>query len=809
MGHALLRIFALVAAGWLFAKTAAGAEPPRYNRDVRPILALHCFSCHGPDHTNRKGGVRLDERAAALHAADSGSTPIVPGKPEASEVVRRIFASDPGEMMPPPSANKPLTTSQKALLKRWIAGGATYEPHWAFIVPQRIPPPAVKRSAWPRNAVDSFILSRLEQESLPPSPEAPPATLLRRLSLDLTGLPPSLADAKQFEREMAQASASDGPGGRSAADRVYSAWVERLLASPHYGERMAVDWLDAARFADSNGYQVDRDRDMHVWRDWVIAAFNADKSYDRFTIEQLAGDLLPGATRDQKIATGFHRNHMFNEESGVIPEEFLIEYCADRVETTSTVWLGLTINCARCHDHKFDPFTQRDYYSLLAYFHNLPEVGLGNAGAPIGRTAPPFLPLPAPRLEAQTAALTRDLAQAKGRLARAHAGDPDRKTLADKIAGLQKELKAVEGQIPTVLVMQELPTPRPTHILMRGAYNKPGALVTAGTPAALPPASRPVPPNRLGLAEWLVDPANPLTARVTMNRLWQSLFGVGLVRTTEDFGTQGESPTHPQLLDWLATEFPRRNWDLKAMTRLLVTSSTYRQSSRLTPLLREHDPENRLYARGPRFRLQAEFLRDQALAASGLLRAEIGGPSVKPYQPPGLYEEVVSGYTARTYVAGTGDDLFRRSLYTYWKRSVPNPGMLVFDAPFRETCVVRRPRTNTPLQALDLMNDPTYVEAARCLAQRMAHAAVRSTRERLSLGFQSLLIRPPRPAELDVLLAAYDRALADFRGDRQSAARLLQVGQSAVDKSIEPAQLAALTTVADTLLNLDEAVTKE
>jgi hypothetical protein len=791
---------------------AGASEPLRFNRDVRPILSSRCFGCHGRDNNARKAGVRLDVREKAVRAADSGTIPIVPGKPEASEVVRRIFNHDEAEVMPPTATGKPLTKSERELLRQWIAEGAKYEPHWAFIAPERRRPPAVSHAAWTRNAVDNFILARLDQEGLAPSPQAERATLFRRLALDLTGLPPAPADLLAFESEIRAAEAVDAPtrGPSPAADAVYNAWVDRLLASPHYGERMAVDWLDCARFADTNGYQVDRDRQVSAWRDWVIDAFNSNQPFDQFTVEQLAGDLLPHPTLQQKIATGFQRNHIFNEEGGALADEFLAEYCADRVETTSTVWLGLTLNCCRCHDHKFDPFTQRDYYSLLAFFHNLPEVGLGNAGVGIGRTAPPFLKLPAPKLEAKLADLNRELAKSRRQVS--HVGDvkaPEYRRLADQIKAIKRQITETDEQIPTAMVMQELPQPRRTFILVRGAYNKPGAEVTADTPATLPRLSSDLPRNRLGLARWLVDPANPLPARVMVNRLWQSLFGVGLVRTAEDFGTQGELPSHPELLDWLATELVRRDWDVKAMLRLLVTSSTYRQSSRLTPMLHERDPENRLLARGPRFRLQAEFLRDQALAASGLLVSKLGGPSVRPYFPPGIYEQVVSSYVAPTYVAGTGDDLYRRSLYTYWKRSVPNPTLLLFDAPFRETCTVRRTRTNTPLQALDLMNDPTYVEAARCLAQRMLREGGGTTAQQLTLGFQLVLTRKPHEAELAILVAAHDRALKEFQREPASAADLLKVGKSSVDPTIKPADLAALTTVASTLLNLDEAVTKE
>ncbi|MEZ6146691.1 MAG: PSD1 and planctomycete cytochrome C domain-containing protein [Planctomycetaceae bacterium] len=1019
-----------------------------FNRDIRPILSSQCMECHGRDDEDRQAGVRFDLRASALSPADSGEIPIVPGNPDFSELIRRVESTDPATVMPPAGSGKELSERQKTLLRRWVTEGAEYEDHWAFVPPDRPEPPSVKQSSWLRNPIDAFILARMEQAGLNPSPEAERSTLFRRLSLDLTGLPPTLEDFAAFSREMSAAEREDQenseqPGERtsttsSSADRVYSRWVNKLLASPHYGERMAVDWLDAARFADTNGYQVDRDREMYAWRDWVINAFNVNLPFDQFTIEQVAGDLLPDATLDQRIATGFLRNHMLNEEGGVIPEEFLAEYCADRVETTMTVWLGQTFLCARCHDHKYDPFTQRDYYSLFAFFHNAPEQGLGNYGANIRRNAPPILKLPAPELEAKIQSLNQDLAEVQKHLAEteatlasesadwserirhsdiawstveatsarlgeamltldeerssvrlpateagdyncvieaqlplaavtamklefshvegssepesdpgsatsniqlthlqvmsvgeepvepqplpiraaqiadslpaaevAKALDEDRKVgtiaslvgdaevsaavtlevaapavppgivrfelsisvseptsplslriyatdadqdlllpsdidlivqklptdrtgdevkrlsdfrktqsqehrrLTEQVAAINDQIDNTDLEIPTTLVMEEMSTPRATHILMRGAYNRQGDVVTAETPVALLPMSPDLPRNRLGLAKWIVDPENPLTARVAVNRLWQSLFGVGLVRTAEDFGTQGEPPSHPELLDWLATEFVRSGWDVKAMMSLLVNSSTYRQSSRQTPSLQLRDPENRLLARGARFRLQAEFLRDQALAASGLVVPQIGGPSVKPYHPPGLYEQVVAGSSANTYVVGEGTDLYRRSLYTYWKRSVPNPAMLLFDAPFRETCTMRRSRTNTPLQALNLMNDPTYVEAARCLAQRMRLERGDTPREWIGHGFRLVLVRPPNETELAILVHAYDRCVEEYRNESEGADGLVSVGDSPTNPQVEQAQLAALTTVASTILNLDETVTRE
>lgn len=1049
-GSALVLAIAVLS-GQTVAIQAAEPQSVQFNRDIRPILAENCFQCHGPDPSHRKSGLRLDLREAALKPADSGELAIVPNQPQASSLVKRIESDDPGERMPPADSKKQLSAAQKELLKRWIAAGAPFELHWSFVQPQRPELPKVEQSSWPRNAIDWFVLARLEKEGLAPAPEADNVTLFRRLSLDLTGLPPQPADVDAFVREMAEAA------GKTDVDATYARWVEKLLSSPHFGERMAVDWLDAARFADSNGYQVDRDRENYAWRDWVIRAFNDNQPFDQFTIEQIAGDLLPQATLDQKIATGFHRNHMLNEEGGIIGEEFLAEYCADRVETTATVWLAQTLGCARCHDHKYDPFTQRDFYGLFAFFHNVNEAGVGNYGANIRRNAPPMIKLPAPELEAQIAALNTELAAEKqrateietslapgqpaweqsvretpvtwiaaaignarigeralsvesernavkvpagepqeqvivveaqlsvpratalrlefsatalpdaekkplalqlgqlrvfraaetqatplnlragevdGSLPAAEVGKavdadantraaiagmeptvavveldqpiagedpaklrielsvsakeaapawelrvlvagaepellvptavlaivrkqadqrtpPEQKQLTDfrsgkhaghraataKSAALAKQIDERDLQIPTALVMQELPQPRKTHILMRGAYDKKGEEVAAATPGVLPPLPADLPRNRLGLARWLVDPRNPLTARVTVNRFWQSLFGTGLVRTSEDFGIRGEPPSHPELLDWLAVEFAQGAaapasaesksgatppgppllrggdatgaWDVKRLLRLIVTSSTYRQSSRAPLALRQRDPENRLLARGPRFRLQAEFLRDQALAASGLLVRKVGGPSVKPYHPPGLYEQVVAGSSAGTYVAGAGDDLHRRSLYTYWKRSVPNPAMLIFDVPFRESCTVRRSRTNTPLQSLNLLNDPTYVEAARFLAERMLRDGGDLPASRITHGFRLLLARSPRTDELNILTAAYHRALRDFQADPASAAALLTVGAVPADSKLDQVQLAALTTVASIILNLDETLTKE
>ncbi len=834
---------------WMFlaAGLTAGAARVDFNRDIRPLMSDTCFRCHGFDATSRKGKLRLDLREEALKPAKSGAVPIVPGRPEESEILRRLSSSDPEAVMPPPELHKPLAPEQRELFRRWIAEGAEYRGHWSFLPPARSAVPSdpdAESARERRNPIDAFVRARLAGQGLRPSREADRTTLVRRVTLDLTGLPPTPVEVDAFLAD--------------ASPLAYEKVVDRLLASPRYGERMAQDWLDAARFADSNGYQVDRDREMWAWRDWVIGAFNRNLPFDRFTVEQLAGDLLPNPTTDQRIATGFNRNHMINEEGGIIAEEFLAEYCADRVETTATVWLGLTFNCARCHDHKYDPVRQRDFYAMLAFFHNVSEKGVGDYGANIRRSTPPFLKVPSPELEATHAALQRDSASADKQLADLDASlgagmadwekrgvpsappvpadvtaalrkpigqrsdaerkqlldfrlaaSPERVALAKRAGELRKQADAADLAIPVTLVMAEMDKPRPTFVLKRGAYDKPGEEVHAGTPAALPAFPADLPRNRLGLARWIVDPAHPLTARVTVNRFWQSVFGTGLVRTPGDFGSQGESPSHPELLDWLATEFVGSGWNVKSLVRLMVTSATYRQDSRTTPALRGVDPENRLLARGPRNRLPAEAIRDQALAVAGLLADPIGGPSARPYHPPGLYEQVVAGSSANTYVADHGAGLYRRTLYTYWKRSVPNPALLLFDMPFRETCTVRRARTTTPLQALDLLNDPTYVEAARALAQRMVRAGGPSPESRIRLGFRLVAARLPKAPELGVLVAGYHRAVAGFRSDPAGAAGLLTVGESKADPSIDAAELAAYTTVASTLLNLDETVTRE
>ncbi len=768
------------------------AQAPSYNRDIRPILSDNCFSCHGFDPKTREAGLRLDTREGAT-ADHDGVIAIVPGDLGKSALWKRIHSSDDDEVMPPPETHKKITDAQKETLRRWIEQGAPYEKHWSFVPPAAGELPAVKQADWPRGELDRFVLARLEAAGLAPSSEASKESLIRRVTLDLTGLPPTLPEVDAFLAD--------------TSPDAYEKVVDRLLASPAYGERMAVDWLDAARYADTNGYQVDRDRELWAWRDWVIDAFNRNLPFDQFTIEQLAGDLLPDPTHEQRVATGFSRNNMMNEEGGVDPEEFLAEYAADRAETTAAVWLAQTFNCNRCHDHKYDPFTARDFYSLKAFFNQVPERGDGQYNASIRVNSPPQLKLPAPEIEAELARLRTELAAAEGRLAALAADAPDLKKTQDEVAVLRKRIQDTELTIPTTLVMEEMKEPRPTFVLIRGAFNAPGERVEPATPAVLPPMAADLPRNRLGLAKWLVDPANPLTARVTVNRFWQQVFGYGLVKTSEDFGAQGASPSHPELLDWLALDFSGKGWDVKRLMKMMVTSATYRQGAAFTPDLLESDPENRLLARSGRQRLMGEFIRDQALAVSGLLAGKIGGPSVKPYHPPGIYEQLTEGSGTTSYVPGQGDELFRRSLYTYWKRSVPHPAMLAFGTPFREVCSLQRTRSNTPLQALNLMNDETYIEASRFLAARMMESAADAP-QRLAFGFRSVLARPPRPAEQAILERAHQRALADFKADPEAAKALLAVGTKAVATAHDPAELAALATVASTILCMDETVTK-
>jgi hypothetical protein len=1007
-----------------------------FNREIRPILSDNCFTCHGPDEKQRMAGLRFDTKEGAFARAGV----IVAGDSANSKLYQRISAKDADRLMPPLYSGHKLTDRQIESLRRWIDEGAKWETHWAYIAPQNPTIPLVKNSAWPRNPIDKFIQARLEKEGLQPSAEADKATLLRRVSFDLTGLPPSLEELEAFL-------ADHSPD-------AYEKCVDRLLASKHFGERMAMQWLDLARYADTHGYHIDSHRDMWVWRDWVINAFNQNKPFDQFTVEQLAGDLLPDATIEQRIATGFNRNHMINFEGGAIPEEYQVEYVIDRVETTANTWLGMTLGCARCHNHKYDPITQKEFYQFFAFFNTVAEEGLD------GRTgnAAPVLALPSTEQVNESERLSATIKKLEDRLAQkdvtqaqeawekqfvnqvaqaprngliAHyeldgnlsdssgnyhngrtvRGDPafttgilgralnfdgdtqvsfgnywrlgldepfslsfwvngsgnkpvnilqkaanaetgkgfevdlddfrligiqryaarvgfklasdnesgiyirvrepvamgvwqqvtftydgsgkanglrayingvlkDCDILQDNLNGLTnnasdlgvgsreqgksfrgaiddlriygrvldrpdieqlairypiqalltgvfgkrtkegnsrvrdyfltyasdtdlqnsyKELKSVRKQkeeldkhIQTVMVMSEMSKPRETYVLGRGDYRNKLEKVSANVPAILPQMSKEPALNRLALARWLVDSTNPLTARVIVNRFWQMYFGLGIVKTSEDFGSQGEPPVHPELLDWLALEFMKSGWNIKAMQRLIVTSATYRQSSKSSQALVEKDPENRLLARGARFRLSAEMIRDSALVVSGLLNREISGASVFPYQPKGLWEEMAfgDGFSAQEYKQSKGKDLYRRSLYTFWKRTVPPPSLVTFDAPDREKCVGRRVLTNTPLQSLILLNDPLYTEAALKLAGRVLETKKNDTSSRLILLYRLVLQRNPSMAEIKILGTLLKQQLAIYQDDTNKVQK-------------------AWTIACSTVLNLDEAIVRE
>ncbi len=756
--------------------SARAADEIRFNRDVRPILSNRCFKCHGPDL--KKSGLDLQTRDTALKPAKSGSPAIVPGNAAASHLVERIIAEG-SDRMPP--RGDPLTPQQIATLRAWIDQGARYEEHWAYVRPVRHPLPTVQKAGWVRNPIDAFILARLEAEGLTPSPEADRATLIRRVSLDLTGLPPTPQEVDAFLQD-------------TAAD-AYERVVDRLLASPHYGEHQARYWLDLARYGDTNGYEKDERRSIWPYRDWVIDAFNRDLPFDQFTIEQLAGDLLPGATLSQKVATGFHRNTMTNTEGGTDDEEFRVAAVVDRVNTTFEIWQGITLACAQCHNHKFDPFTQKEYYQVFAFF---------NSTTDRGRSLEPILNLPTPAESARSAALQNELTQLQKstRALMIVGGAAGQRLAQQREAALRQEMAAVRPA--TTLVLQELPTPRATHVFLRGNHKTLGDKVAPGVPAKLNPLPPGAAPNRLSFARWLVDPANPLTGRVTMNRLWVRTFGRGLVETGEDFGIQGDMPTHPELLDWLATQLVERKWSLKAMNRLLVTSATYRQSARVTTELAKRDPFNRLLARGPRFRLDAEAVRDNALAISGLLSPRIGGPSVFPTQPDGIW---FNPYSGDRWTTSTNGDQYRRGLYTFWRRTSPYANFMAFDAPSREVSCERRARTNTPLQALATLNDKAFVEASAALARRMLREAPADDHGRMAYGFKLCVARPPSAQEREVLLRLYRESLAKYRQDAKATQAMVAHG-GALPPGLAAAELAAWTVVANVLLNLDETITQ-
>jgi hypothetical protein len=724
-----------------------------FNRDIRPILSENCFACHGFDEKKREAKLRLDTPEGALGKAESGAVVVKPGDLKGSELWTRVNSTDKDEIMPPPKSHKALAAADKEKLRRWIEAGAPFEKHWAFVPPVRPPVPEVEnRKSRIENPIDAFIVQRLRREGLAPAMEADRERLLRRVSFDLTGLPPTPEELDAFL-------ADQKPG-------AYERQVDRLLASPRYGERMAVRWLDVARYGDTNGYLHDVKRTGWPWRDWVIKSFNDDLPFDRFVIEQVAGDLLPDAKPEQVLATAFCRNHLITVEGGTIAAEYLNEYAADRVQTVGTAFLGLTFNCCRCHDHKFDPLKQEDFYGLQAYFNSITEKHAENNKAP---AYPPLIETASPL--------------------------------------------APEGPKAKVMVMQEAPVPTPTFVLSRGQYDLPDKKrpVSRRPPGVLGAPLPGAPENRLGLAQWLVSPQNPLLARVTVNRLWQQFFGAGLVRSVDDFGMQGDYPTHPELLDWLAVEFRDgpKPWSVRHIVRQIVTSATYRQSSRIVAEVAAKDPENRLLARFPRQRLSAEEIRDQAIFAAGLLSEELGGEPVFPYQPAGLWEERANGSSnTRVYKRSDGRALYRRSLYTFWKRTAPPPLMAIFDAPDRTACAVRRTATNTPLQALAALNEEQGLESAKLLAARTLQEST-ATPARLTSMFRRVTGRTPAEADLGTLSRGLDTLLARYRAAPDDAAALLRQGATPAPADLDAAELAAWMLIANTMLNLDATLVRD
>ena len=820
---------------------------PEFTNDVVTILKRSCFECHGSDKA--EGGLRLDSKANALNGGDAGRA-IIPGKPDESELLRRVTlgADDPDVM---PARGPRLSDQQVAILREWIVRGADWpdqvdpSAHWAYQKPQRPSVANPQNATWSKNSVDHFILTRLEKDHWQPSPEADRETLIRRVSLDLVGLPPSLSEVDAFLND--------------DRDDAFECVVDRLLSSPQFGEKWARPWLDLARYADSHGYQRDDLREIWPYRDWVIRSINEDLPFDRFTIEQIAGDLLPNASESQNIATGFNRCVTTNVEAGSDPEETRINQVFDRVNTIGTVWLGTTLECAQCHDHKYDPFTQKDYYQLFAFFNSTEiEADRKNPEVPGSiRFLGPAMPLAntgmdaeRSRLKVQLEGVNQDLEHRRSELTRsgtlwetelaqlvANSSqsppddvaeilrisienrsvqqterlsdyrlelDPAAKDLKTQVTKLDQQLEVLKPQ--TTLVMRELEVPRSTRIFQRGNFLETGADVFPGSPAALPPLAD-GPPTRLTLAMWLVSRANPLTARVTVNRWWFEIFGRGLVGTVEDFGLKGDPPSHPELLDWLSVELMDHGWSMKRWLRIVVTSATYRQSSRVTAMQRERDPENKLYSRSPRLRLDAETIRDNALAVAGLLSLKVGGPPVRPYQPDGLWAKI--GGDKVDYLVSPGEDRYRRGIYVVWKRSALYPSFVNFDAPARLTCIPKRSRSNTPLQALTLLNDPVYVEAALAFARRIIAECRKSAEisQRLEYAFRLCLGRRPSPSEIATLTRLYDRQCESGRKQPDAVRQFLDSVE--IPSEVAAEEFSAWYVVAAAILNLDESITKE
>jgi hypothetical protein len=731
-----------------------------YNFHVRPIISDRCFKCHGPDARQRKAGLRLDTEKGLYGALreDSSGRVIVPGDPKRSELFRRISAHDTSVLMPPPNSNLMLTSYEIQVVGRWIEQGAEYQKHWAFVPPQK---PAVPETGndWATNEIDHFILAAMDQHGLEPNDEADRERLLKRVHLDLTGLPPSAEAQEKFLS--------------TDEENAYESIVDALLADKHYGEKMAIQWLDVARYADTHGYQDDGLRTMWPWRDWVIHAFNENYPYDKFITWQLAGDLLPNPNKEMLLATGFNRNHKITQEGGVIDEEYRIEYVTDRTNTFGKAFLALTFECAKCHDHKYDPIAQKEYFSTFAFFNQVAEKGYQGdifSGTPADK----------PRMEISEA----------------------------DVESILNFINKKDSAQLNVMIMRDSSWRRPTHVLKRGAYDAPGDIVFASMPSAiLPFDTTKFKGNRLGLAQWVLSPENPITARVFVNRIWEQFFGRGIVKTSGDFGMQGELPSHPELLDWLAVDFVENGWNIKRLVRQIVTSSTYRESAVVSDRQLARDPENIYLSRAPRLRLSAELARDLVLASSGLLTDEIGGPSVKPYQPKGIWEVATSGRGLTRYIQDEGKDLYRRGMYTFIKRTVPPPSLLVFDASNRDQCEVKRLRTNTPLQALVMMNDPQVNEAARVLAERLMTTSL-SMERKIETAFRSILCRKPSRSESDILHKYFETEKDNLSGRPSDAEKLVSVGEHPHADISDRNSLAALMHVVMMIYNMEETIVR-
>lgn len=748
-------------------KGIASAGKVDFNYHIRPIISDRCFKCHGPDAKNRKANLRLDIEANAYAALKKNPQmhAIVPGKPEQSEVVKRIFSSDPQYMMPPPESNLFLNDVEKSVIRKWIAQGAKYKKHWAFLLPEKVPLPDASDKKWVKNEIDYFTLSKMNEKGLKPSPPADKERLIRRASFDLTGLPPSLELVDRFLNDN--------------SPNAYEKLIDEMLSSTAYGERWANYWMDVARYGDTHGYQDDLPRVMWPWRDWVIKSFNENMPYDKFVTWQLAGDLIPNASKEQLLASAFNRNHKISQEGGIIDEEYRVEYVVDRVNTFGKAFLSLSLECSRCHDHKYDPITQKDFFSVYAFFNNVKETGFVINLA----TPEPWMPITKKDIEGDLKFLNA--------------------------SGLLKSEKDTVKQ----MIMQESSGIRKTFLLKRGSYDIRGEEVRPGVPSSVLQYKENFPRNRYGLSQWLFDKNNPITARVMVNRLWQELFGRGIVPSSEDFGNQGAIPSHPELLDWLAVDFTENHWDIKRMLQKIMVSATYRQSAVTSAASREKDPDNIYLSRGPRYRMNSEMIRDNVLASSGLLNRELGGPSVKPYQPEGLWDEVSvgdkSGYRGETsYKVDTGGKIYRRSLYTYWRRTIPPPSMITFDNPMKDACEVRRTRTSTPLQSLILLNDPQTMEAARVLAYKELMNTSWAIEQRIADAFRRITCRKPQSKEIDILKEFYKTELDKYRKNQKAANKLMSIGQYPHNDALDVAECAAMMLTIHTVYNLDEVISK-